>query len=106
VQVRRVDFLSGNNETLFLGISFGSSATHTTLLPVRLIAIFPSSEGQHLLFGPVFLPRFAHESRRLLALPCIPLAGYRSGLRSPLPAWPIGCSAFRHWSASISLPTA
>src|SRR4030095_13300729 len=61
---------------------------------------------QHLLFGPVFLPPSAHESRRLLALPFIPLAGYRSGLRSLFPARPSCCSAFRHWSASISSPTA
>ena len=63
-------------------------------------------KGQHLLFGPVFLPLSAHESRRLLALSFTPLAGYRSGLRSSFPAWPIGCSAFRPWSASIALPTA
>jgi hypothetical protein len=30
-------------------------------------------KGQLLLFGPVFLPPSAHESRRLLALPFIPL---------------------------------
>jgi hypothetical protein len=63
-------------------------------------------KGQHPLFGLVFLPLSAHESHRLLALPFIPLAGYRSGLRSSFPAWPICCSAFRHWSASISPPTA
>jgi hypothetical protein len=38
-------------------------------------------KGEHLLFGPAFLPLSAHESRRLLALSFIPLAGYRSGLR-------------------------
>jgi hypothetical protein len=31
----------------------------------------------------------AHGSRRLLAPSFIPLAGYRSGLRSSFPAWPI-----------------
>jgi hypothetical protein len=46
-------------------------------------------KGQHPLFGLVFLPLSAPESHRLLALPFIPLAGYRSGLRSPFPAWPI-----------------
>ena len=39
-------------------------------------------------------------SRDLLAAP------FRSGLRSPFPAWPICCSAFRLWSASIAPPTA
>jgi len=58
------------------------------------------------LFGPVFLPLSAPQSCRLLALSFIPLAGYRSGLRSPFPARPICCSAFRHWSASVALPTA
>ena len=29
-----------------------------------------------------------------------------AGIRSSFPARPIRCSAFRHWSASISLPTA
>jgi hypothetical protein len=57
------------------------------------------------LFGPVFLPLFAHESRRLLAFPFIPLAGYRSGLRSPFPPRPVRCSTFRSWSASLALPT-
>jgi len=47
------------------------------------------------LFGLVFLPLSAHESRRLLAFSFIPLARDRSGLRSPFPAWPIGFSAFR-----------
>jgi hypothetical protein len=47
------------------------------------------------LFRPVFLSLFAHESRRLLAFRFIPLAGYRSGLRSPFPARPIRCSTFR-----------
>ena len=37
---------------------------------------------RNLRYGPVFLPLFAHESRRLLSLPFNPLAGYRSGLRS------------------------
>jgi hypothetical protein len=31
---------------------------------------------------------------------------FRSGLRSPFPAWPSCWSAFRLWSASISSPTA
>ena len=52
-------------------------------------------KGQHLLFGLVFLPLSAPESRHLLALSFIPLAGYRSGLRSSFPAWPICFSAFR-----------
>src|SRR5215472_959527 len=52
-------------------------------------------KGQHLLYGPVFLPLSAHESRPLLAFSFIPLAGNRSGLRSPFPAWPICFSAFR-----------
>ena len=39
------------------------------------------------------------------AFPFIPLAGYRSGLRSPFPARPIRCSTFRSWSASRALPT-
>src|SRR4029077_8004327 len=47
-------------------------------------------------------PLSAHESRRLLALPFIPLTGYRSGLRSSFPARPICCSAFWHWSASLA----
>jgi len=42
------------------------------------------------LFGLlIFLPLYAHESRRLLAFSFIPLAGYRSGLRSSFPARPI-----------------
>src|SRR5437667_1455695 len=63
-------------------------------------------KGQLPMFGLVFLPPSAHESRRLLALPFIPLAGYRWGLRLPFPALPVCCSAFRHWSASLALPTA
>ena len=55
--------------------------------------------------GPVFLPLSAHESRCLLASPLLPLAGYRSGLRSPFPAQPIRCSTFRFRSASLALPT-
>jgi hypothetical protein len=35
-------------------------------------------------------------SHCLLAVLFIPLAGYRSGLRSSFPAWPICFSAFRH----------
>src|SRR5438309_6403510 len=41
-----------------------------------------------------------------LPFPLFPLMGYRLGLRSSFPAWPIRCSAFRHWSASLVLPTA
>ena len=47
-----------------------------------------------------FLPRSIHESSVLLAAP------NRSGLRPSFPAWPIRCSAFRPWSASIASPTA
>ena len=40
-------------------------------------------------------------------VPLFPLAGYRSGLRIIVPGSAyLVCSAFRHWSASISLPTA
>src|SRR5208337_4330544 len=46
------------------------------------------------------LPRSIHESPVLLATPD------RSGLRPSFPARPIGCSAFRPWSASLALPTA
>jgi hypothetical protein len=41
-----------------------------------------------------------HESPVLLATP------NRSGLGPSFPAWPICCSAFRPWSASLALPTA
>src|SRR5260370_1809718 len=41
-----------------------------------------------------------HELPVLLATP------NRSGLRPSFPAWPICCSAFRPWSASLALPTA
>jgi len=47
-----------------------------------------------------FLPLSTQESRVLLATP------NRSGLRPSFPARPICCSAFRHWSASLALPTA
>src|SRR5207253_5275200 len=46
------------------------------------------------------LPLSTHESPVLLATP------NRSGLRPSFPAWPICCSAFRPWSASLALPTA
>src|SRR5208282_3006575 len=45
-------------------------------------------------------PRSIHEAPVLLATPD------RSGLRPSFPARPIGCSAFRLWSASLALPTA
>jgi hypothetical protein len=63
-------------------------------------------KGQHLLFGPVFLPLFAHETRRLLAFPSNPLTGYRSDLRSSFPVQPVRFSAFLHGSTSIALPNA
>src|ERR1700739_712420 len=92
------------------GQAFGPVLRHERFGPflgsLRSITPILHRKGQRPLFGPVFLPLSAHESRRLLALPFIPLAGYRSGLRSPFPAWPICFSAFRHWSASISSPTA
>ena len=47
-----------------------------------------------------FPPLSTHELPVLLAAP------NRSGLRPSFPARPICCSAFRHWSASIALPTA
>jgi hypothetical protein len=47
----------------------------------------------------VLRPRVAPEIHVLLPSPS------RSGLRPPFPAWPICCSAFRLWSASIALPT-
>ena len=43
-----------------------------------------------------FLPLSVHESPVLLAAPI------RSGLQPPFPAWPIRCSAFRPWSASLA----
>jgi len=46
-------------------------------------------------------------AKELLALPFIPLAGYRSGLRIIVPGSAhLVCSAFRLWSASVALPTA
>src|SRR5215469_9125982 len=100
----------------FFHQSFGSSQAFSLTLrhprfgpfPGRLRSITPTfrRKGQFPLFGLVFLPLSAHESRRLLAFSFIPLTGYRSGLRSPFPAWPSCCSAFRHWSASIASPTA
>ena len=47
-----------------------------------------------------FLPLSIHELPVLLATP------NRSGLQPSFPAWPIRCSAFRPWSASLALPTA
>src|SRR5215469_210506 len=89
----------------FFHQSFGSSqAFSLTLRHQRfgpfldgLRSITPTlrRKGQFPLFGPGFLPLSAHESRRLLAFSFIPLTGYRSGLRSPFPAWPICFSAFR-----------
>src|ERR1700745_2414676 len=82
----------------FFHQSFGSrQAFRLALRPQRfgpfrggLRSITPTfrRKGQHPWFGLVFLPLSAHESRRLLALSFIPLAGYRSGLRSPFPARP------------------
>ena len=89
----------------FFHQSFGSSqAFSLTLRHPRfgpflggLRSVTPTfrRKGQFPLFGLVFLPLSAHESRRLLTFSFIPLAGNRSGLRSPFPAWPICCSAFR-----------
>ena len=47
-----------------------------------LRSFIPTSrrKGQLSLFGPVFLPLSAHESRCLLAFPLVALGGYRSGL--------------------------
>src|SRR4029077_17317828 len=94
----------------FFHQSFGSGQAFGPVLrlerfgPLRggLRSITPTfrRKGQHLLFGLVFLPLSAHESRRLLALPFIPLAGYRSGLRIIVPGSAyLVCSAFRLWSA-------
>jgi hypothetical protein len=85
---------------------FSTSVSVPFLDGLRSITPTLRREGQLSLFGLVFLPLSAHESRRLLALLFTPLAGYRSGLRSSFPARPIRCSAFRPWSASISSPTA
>src|SRR6516164_5396286 len=89
----------------FFHQSFGSSQAFSLRLCHQRFGPFPSSlrsitptfhrKGQFPLFGLVFLPLSAHESRRLLAFSFIPLAGNRSGLRSPFPAWPICFSAFR-----------
>jgi hypothetical protein len=77
----------------------------TRSLPGRASGLHPylPPVGQTIL---VFCRVSSLRSHCLLALPFIPLAGYRSGLRSSFPARPIGCSAFRHWRASLSLPTA
>jgi hypothetical protein len=60
---------------------------HPRFGPLRggLRSITPTfrRKGQHPWFGLVFLPLSAPESRCLLTLPFIPLAGYRSGL-SPI----------------------
>ena len=81
------------------GQAFGPVLRHERFGPLRdgFRSITPTfrRKGQHPLFGPVFLPLSAHESHRLLALSFIPLAGYRSGLRSSFPPWPICFSAFR-----------
>src|SRR6516162_9308563 len=58
---------------------------------------FRRFQGQYILD---LLPHSTHESPVLLATP------HRSGLRPSFPAWPICCSAFRLWSASLALPTA
>jgi len=89
----------------FFHQSFGSSQAFSLTLRHQRFGLFPGSlrsitptfrrKGQFPLLGLVFLPLSAHESRRLLAFSFIPLAGDRSGLRSPFPAWPICFSAFR-----------
>src|SRR5215831_5678105 len=83
----------------FFHQSFGSSQAFSLTLRHQRFGPFlagPRSitptfrrKGQFPLFGLVVLPLSAHESRRLLAFSFIPLAGNRSGLRSPFPAWPI-----------------
>src|SRR5215467_10897130 len=83
----------------FFHQSFGSSQAFSLTLRHQRFGPFPGSlrsitptfrrKGQFPLFGLVFLPLSTHESRRLLAFSFIPLAGDRSGLRSPFPAWPI-----------------
>src|ERR1700741_3190318 len=67
----------------FLHQSFGSSQAfgltlrHGRFGPFlggfRSITLILHRKGQHPLFGPVFLPLSAHESRRLLAFPLFPL---------------------------------
>src|SRR5262250_2884172 len=89
----------------FFHQSFGSSQAFSLTLRHRRFGPFLDSlrsltptlrrKGQFPLFGLVFLPLFAQEARRLLAFSFIPLAGDRSGLRSPCPAWPSCFSAFR-----------
>src|ERR1700722_7596769 len=91
--------------------AFGPVLRHERFGPFRdgLRSITPTlrRKGQHPLFGPVFLPLSTHESHRLLAFSFIPLAGYRSGLRTIVTGSAyLVCSAFRHWSASLALPTA
>ena len=63
-------------------------------LPGRLLGLHPylPPEGQTIL---AFCRVSSLRSHCLIAHPFIPLAGYRSGLRSSFPAWPICCSAFR-----------
>jgi hypothetical protein len=55
------------------------------------------SQGQRVLD---LLPHSTHE------LPVLLVALDRSGLRASFPAWPICCSAFQLWSASLAVPTA
>src|SRR5215470_11564995 len=79
----------------FFHQSFASSQAFRLTLRHQRFGPFPSSlrsipptfprKGQFPLFGLVFLPLSAHESRRLLAFSFIPLARDRSGLRSPFP---------------------
>src|SRR3954468_2179543 len=54
------------------------------------------SQGQRVLD---LLPHSTHE------LPVLLVALNRSGLRASFPAWPICCSAFQLWSASLAVPT-
>ena len=75
-----VDFF---HQSFSSGQAFGPAFRHDRFGPLLggLRSITPTfrRKGQHLLFGPVFLPPSAHESRRLLALPFIPLAGVPFG---------------------------
>jgi hypothetical protein len=64
---------SGASPSAFRSLARRASGHHSTF----------RRKGQHPRFGLVFLPLSAPESRRLLTLPFIPLAGYRSGL-SPM----------------------
>ena len=69
-------------------------------LAVGVRGFTPTFRGQKQLLVLDFLPLSTHELPVLLATP------NRSGLRPSFPARPICCSAFRHWSASLALPTA